>query len=57
MSTRTQFQARFPHLKALNLKGEDVTEKFLKYLIEDNIESGSNEAEKAEIANAVAMVI
>jgi hypothetical protein len=55
--TRSSFLARFPQIKATHfVKGEskDCTEQFLTYLIEDNVASGDTEAEKQEIANAIA---
>lgn len=51
--TRSSFLGRFPNVKATQ-NNQDCTEAFLTYLIEDNVASGSNEAEKAEIADAVA---
>jgi hypothetical protein len=52
---RKAFIARYPSVKAVTKDNEkDVTEDFLSYLIEENIASGCDEAEKAEIANAVA---
>ena len=54
---RKSLLARIPNIKAQKfVKGElkDCTEQFLTYLVEDNIASGENEAETAEIANAVA---
>jgi len=49
---RKKFLARFPKVKAEH-QGQDVTQKFLSYLIEENIESGEGK-EKDEIAFDVA---
>jgi hypothetical protein len=56
-ATRKAFTSRFPNLKATRKNGTDMTDMFLVYLIEENIASGCNDAEKQEIANEVSNTI
>ena len=53
-ATRKAFTSRYPQIKATRKNGSNMTDNFLVYLIEDNIASGCDEAEKQEIADSVA---
>ena len=55
MTTITARQALLARFNiTATFDGKDATEDFLRYLVEDNIASGCNDAEKAQIEDDVA---